>query len=1238
MIKRIFTLFLATVIAICPLSSFASYEIKYSAVSKHPILSSIKSGGATDNSILTPIEGHPRVNVNADYIKYMKENKDSDMLRESYQKILALALKDLPAQPKGGFVNSAIGSQLSARAFMYLMGEVDKKHARDTYKFTLEYVKNAKSSDVNNYMNRYKELGQLMLIPAAYVFDWCFDAFTESQRMALATAIHDQLYAEDQVKNPGNVSTWEQMNNVPIGWPQAYFGIATNAIYDYYPDDYNAVMFRIQGTFAQAAKRFFSSGSTYEGSIAYTKAHYFIKNALMLNRMGLDETTKYGNMLPVGYFFLYARTPYGAQLKVGDSYTYQSYQYGDYANVDDVYQNMGGLAALYNDPVMTYMYLRTNLSTSSVAELVWKYSDKVTEAKLPDDLPLAFESTSPRDGIVAKTSWQEGYDSPQVTAYLNMATKRTGDHDHPEQGSFQIHYKGPLTIPGGYYTGSGYADDHYVNYMSDSISKNAVLVVHPDEIFENGSYNNGGLMHVTTTEGKRRYIFNFEEYWSDRNIWAYNLGTYIGPNANTPAFSYGKIDLTPSYWAAKMNSMKRSMVFMDTFNPTYPGVMIVYDRVNATSEKYPKIWLLQGVDEPKINGDKVTITNANLEEEANGKLVNVTLLPENVNITAVGGTADYRDLGGNPHNTHHANYVSQFEKMSPLFKSGWRAEVRPETDVQDETFLNAMFVADADTTAPDLEMTKVDDGTFVGVVTLDRQVMFSKTGDVIKSAFNIEVKDNNKGGKMLVLMTDVKECKWNIKGNGLDIIVEAKASDNAFAFEAAPGVYSVTPAADDKSVTEINWPQAEKEKTGDFTIKKGNEFLYMRNPNKLVDGVPFVPASFLSINLGINARVNGNSITIKNKDKTVVLTAGSTDYTVQSGSNTSAKKLTNAPFVDDKGVFYLSLDATLCSQIGITKSEYIPRAKMLTVTMPVNASNKPKNTIAGIDESKVYTPIDATVTSTDGSNIVDNLFDRDLGTRWSSSATSGESVTIKVGETPVDIHDVRMAFYNGDIRNWMFDVQVSSDGATFTTALANQVSKGGTKNAETFTLPAGTKATHVRIVGRGEKVTNYQGTSITELAVCSDKVVNAAAAGSTLPGVNEANVLTPIEVEVSSTEGSNIVDNLFDRDLQTRWSSEATSGESVTFKMGDEAVAMSSVQIAFYNGKIRNWKFDILVSDDGATFTPVLTGLKSKGGTVDPETFTLPAGTKAKYLRLVGNGEEVTNYQGTSITEFIINK
>ena len=48
--------------------------------------------------------------------------------------------------------------------------------------------------------------------------------------------------------------------------------------------------------------------------------------------------------------------------------------------------------------------------------------------------------------------------------------------------------------------------------------------------------------------------------------------------------------------------------------------------------------------------------------------------------------------------------------------------------------------------------------------------------------------------------------------------------------------------------------------------------------------------------------------------------------------------------------------------------------------------------------------------------------------------------------------------------------------------------------------------------------------------------------------------------------------------------------------------------------------------------------MKSKGESVDVETFELPKGTKAKYIRYLGHGEEVTGSFYNSVTEFIVIK
>ena len=74
---------------------------------------------------------------------------------------------------------------------------------------------------------------------------------------------------------------------------------------------------------------------------------------------------------------------------------------------------------------------------------------------------------------------------------------------------------------------------------------------------------------------------------------------------------------------------------------------------------------------------------------------------------------------------------------------------------------------------------------------------------------------------------------------------ESKEYDNAFVFEGKPGVYKVSPVSEESEISEIEWPEAEKEKIGDFAVKISAEFQYLREETKLKDGIPYLPQSFI---------------------------------------------------------------------------------------------------------------------------------------------------------------------------------------------------------------------------------------------------------------------------------------------------------------------------------------------------------------------------------------------------------
>jgi len=1086
--KRFLSLLMVFCIFFCSLQVYAArYEIEYGAVVSSPALAEmIKESARANSDLMYPPSEHPYIFVNDDYIKFLKEHKDDEVYKQAYSYQLSLAKKELPPQPEGGILSSSISNQLNARAFMYMMGEVNKAHAKETVDYAIEYVKNAKTKETYS-INIYKDYGNQGIQCGALVYDWCFSAMNAAQKAELAEAVRNLMISKDQPCRHDNIaSAWSDINGKSVGQPLIYMSIASSALYDVYPDIYENIMRKVQGTMAEISKIYGEAAALTDGSTAYTREYYTYYVEILFQRMGHDISKKYGVQLPLGYKLLYGRLPYGTHLKTGDSWTQVNYKYGSYSNSSDITSDMGMLQVMFEDPYLKHYYQRDNSSSSAILDLLLKKS--YHEAKTPDDLPLAFEAYTPRSEILAKTSWQEGLDSPQVMAYLNMNNRRSGDHDHAEHGTFQLHYKGPLTVAQGNYHGEAWGGNHWKNYLTRTIATNGMLLYQEGEVYSYGpgiaQSNDGGQKMAGSKDGKQYVIADLEEHMSEWNNVTKTESTYMGPNAKTPAFSYIKGNLTGAYNSSKMGEYKRGMVFMDTFNETYPGVLVVFDRMVSKNAASPKTWLLQAVDEPKIEGNKITIDNSKLEETANGKLVNTVLLPEQIEIGVEGGLGKYVVNG--------VEYPVDGEVTgSPLYKSGWRAEVKPKKAAEEDIFLNAMFVADADTTAPDLEMKKVENDIQVGVVTLDRQVMFSKNAKFLEEEFSVKVEDNNGGKEMLTLITDVTPGKWSVTGEGLAQVVEVKEMDNCIVFSGKPGTYKIAPAAEDAEVLDIQWPEAEKEKIGDFAIRLGTTYQYMRDPNVLKDGVPYFSEKFVSENLGFTVTREGNTLKVTTPDgnTTTFIADNDTYTTVNKNGVSSQRKMENVPFIGENGAFYINHSDGVGVALGLN-ANYIPSAKALIATVKPFATSTPtggavsqtQGTLKGVDESKVLWPV-SVYASTDDGNAPTNLTDRDLSTRWSSIQGDEEWAVCFMGDEPVEMSAVQIAWYNGDKRHWKFDIQISDDGENFTTVLKGMKSKGESVDVETFELPKGTKAKYIRYLGHGEEVTGSFYNSVTEFIV-----------------------------------------------------------------------------------------------------------------------------------------------------------
>ncbi|MBB4688377.1 polysaccharide lyase family 7 protein [Amycolatopsis jiangsuensis] len=114
----------------------------------------------------------------------------------------------------------------------------------------------------------------------------------------------------------------------------------------------------------------------------------------------------------------------------------------------------------------------------------------------------------------------------------------------------------------------------------------------------------------------------------------------------------------------------------------------------------------------------------------------------------------------------------------------------------------------------------------------------------------------------------------------------------------------------------------------------------------------------------------------------------------------------------------------------------------------------------------------------DDGNVPANTQDDDLETRWSDEG-DGAWIQFDLGSAQT-VGSVSLAWHQGDTRTTSFEVRLSGDGSSWTTAVPRRNSSGSTSQLENYDF-ADESARYVRVVGYGNTVNDW--TSITEARV-----------------------------------------------------------------------------------------------------------------------------------------------------------
>lgn len=731
-------------------------------------------------SVLIPVppKVHPRLYLTADDIPALRERMNSPEGRAVIERMEALAAprtpqEEIPVEERGFryyFQMRGLTSRAQLQALDYLVNG-NAESAREAVVSVLDSLRRT------NYGTK-KDLSRangVMLMVGATVYDWCYDTMSaqerseyvrEFQRVAsLMECGWPPRYVEEI---GGHSCEWMIMRDILS---------AGVAIYDEFPDMYETAMKVITERFLPFREMCYAAGNYHQGS-KYLPTRY--SSELFAQRIVAAFNGGKGifseNQKSLLYDVIYRMRPDGTLLPSGDENPSRLAR--------DENQALPAMIAssFYRDPYVRWLYESDSavIDHSLLFKLLW--DDPSVASESPETLPLTRFCPDPFGWMIARTGWDEN----SVICEMKVNERLAGNHQHLDGGSFQIWYKGSLAIDSGIYEGTagGYNSDHCRNWSKRTIAHNSLLVIDPDEKFAWYRHKGKPERYCCNDGGQRMAGFtgwdpagSFADILSDE----YHVGNTLAA-ATSGDFSYLKGDITPAY-SDKVNVVERSFVFCNLREKKMPAALVVFDRIVASDSSFRKVFLLHSIEQPSLKKDGFFIRRS-VSDRENGLLRSTVLLPEDVEITSVGGPGHEFEVDG-------TNWPNSVEGDPDVECGAWRVEESPRGHNAEDRFLNVIQISDSHNYHPH-RVRRVDAGIFTGADFNGRMVMFSVTGALVGGEFSFKVR-----GRRDVLVCDVDAGEYEISRNGCPQgRVSVSEGENIMRFSSRRGRYTITKVED----------------------------------------------------------------------------------------------------------------------------------------------------------------------------------------------------------------------------------------------------------------------------------------------------------------------------------------------------------------------------------------------------------------------------------------------------------
>jgi hypothetical protein len=356
-------------------------------------------------------------------------------------------------------------------------------------------------------------------------------------------------------------------------------------------------------------------------------------------------------------------------------------------------------AGVGKDPIAKWYLDKLGPSSEPFYQLL--LLDPNVKAQAPDSLPPS-KYFANAGVVIARDNW--GADSTQLV--FKSTSFSTRNHQHRDQNSFTLFFREPLALDSGIY--DKYTSSHSCNYYTRTIAHNAIVVFDPNQKFSLGgcgnTSNDGGQLFAAEAKTLEELLPGGSKHLD--GIVRYQEAT---------DFSYAWGDATKAYDTSRVTQAQREIVFIRDPALPHPAVL-VFDRVRASSPSFEKRFLLHTVNQPSING-RVAVANT-----GSARLTSMTLYPADARLARVGGPGKEYLVAG-------VNYPPvNVPRDTPTEEAGnWRLEVSPGAGRQQDYFLHALFVDDANVApVPANQAVLIESGNALGAWVGNRAFVFPR--------------------------------------------------------------------------------------------------------------------------------------------------------------------------------------------------------------------------------------------------------------------------------------------------------------------------------------------------------------------------------------------------------------------------------------------------------------------------------------------------------------------------------